>query len=197
MEHVGILISHRPIIGPESDLRTLITDSAKIGTLIQAAKGIVTWLLRLATPVATAFVLGCSSVPATPESAARARADDEVARRAAAFAREMVGRPYKFGGNTPAGFDCSGLVRYSYNRAGIALPRATEAQRELATLTSLRSVRAGDLLFFDQEGRKFSHVGLYLGDGRFVHAPSSGGRVRIDSLRDKYWRKHFLEARRI
>lgn len=86
---------------------------------------------------------------------------------------------------------------YSYSRAGISLPRATGAQRQPTVLISARNLRAGDLVFFDQEGKKASHVGIYLGDGRFVHAPSTGGRVRTDSLGAAYWKKHFVEARRI
>jgi cell wall-associated NlpC family hydrolase len=125
------------------------------------------------------------------------RASNETALKAVAHAREMIGKPYRYGGDTPAGFDCSGLVRYSYSRAGISLPRATGAQRSLATPIPVRNLRAGDLVFFDQEGKKASHVGLYLGDGRFVHAPSSGGRVRTDSLSADYWKKHFVDARRI
>ena len=81
----------------------------------------------------------------------------------------MIGKPYRFGGATPAGFDCSGLVQFSYRQAGLALPHNTEARR-------------GDLAFFDEEGKKSSHVGIYLGDGRFVHAPSSGKVVRSDFL---------------
>ena len=86
---------------------------------------------------------------------------------------------------------------YSYGRAGISMPRATLAQRNATTLISVRSLRPGDLLFFDQEGKKSSHVGIYLGDGRFVHAPSAGGRVRTDSLSAEFWKKHFVEARRV
>ena len=109
----------------------------------------------------------------------------------------MVGKPYRYSGDTPAGFDCSGLVRYSYGRAGISMPRATPAQRSATTLISVRSLRPGDLLFFDQEGKKASHVGIYVGDGRFIHAPSTGGRVRTDSLSANFWKKHFVEARRV
>ena len=126
-----------------------------------------------------------------------ARADHDTAYEAAAHARNMVGKPYRYGGNTPNGFDCSGLVHYSYARAGIAVPRTTRSQLSAGIPVSARSLRAGDLVFFDQEGKKFSHVGIYLGDGRFVHAPSSGKRVRIDRLDKRYWRKHFVAARRI
>ncbi len=109
----------------------------------------------------------------------------------------MVGKPYRYSGGTPAGFDCSGLVQYSYGKAGVKLPRDTYSQRREGQLVSQSGLRRGDLVFFDQEGKKSSHVGLYLGDGRFVHAPSTSGKVRVDGLDAAYWRKHFVEARRI
>ena len=109
----------------------------------------------------------------------------------------MVGRPYKYGGSAPSGFDCSGLVLYSYLKAGLALPRDTEHQRQASRPIKVSSLRRGDLLFFDQEGKKNSHVGIYLGDGQFVHAPSSGKHVRKDKLDGPYWKKHLSEARRV
>lgn len=155
------------------------------------------WLsLQLSPLLLIAALAGCAGSPQRAEAPA-ARASDETARNAVAFAREMIGKPYRYAGDTPAGFDCSGLVRYSYSRAGIGMPRATPAQRKSTKLISVRSLRPGDLLFFDQEGKKASHVGIYLGDGRFVHAPSTGGRVRTDSLGAEYWKKHFVEARRV
>ena len=151
----------------------------------------------LAAPLIVLALAGCASAPKEDAELAAVRASDDVALRAVAHAREMLGRPYRFAGETPAGFDCSGLVRYSYRRAGIVLPRDTQKQRLAATLISPRGLRAGDLLFFDQEGKKASHVGIYLGDGRFIHAPSTGGKVRADPLNADYWKKHFVEARRI
>jgi cell wall-associated NlpC family hydrolase len=155
------------------------------------------WIsLRLSPLLLIAALAGCAGAPERAEAPV-ARASDETARKAVAVAREMIGKPYRYAGDTPAGFDCSGLVRYSYGRAGISMPRATPAQRKGTTLISARSLRPGDLLFFDQEGKKASHVGIYLGDGRFIHAPSTGGRVRTDSLGADYWKKHFVEARRV
>lgn len=116
--------------------------------------------------------------------------------RAAALAAKMVGRPYKYGGASPAGFDCSGLVQYSFRQAGITLPRNTVQQRSATRLIKVAELRRGDLLFFNQEGKKYGHVGIYLGDGKFVHAPSSGKSVRSDALSNPYWKKHLSEVRR-
>jgi cell wall-associated NlpC family hydrolase len=118
--------------------------------------------------------------------------------RAAANALKLVGAPYRYGGASPSrGFDCSGLVQYSYRRAGVSLPHNTEKQRRLAKPIRRAELRRGDLIFFDQEGRKNSHVGIYLGDGTFVHAPSSGKHVRRDHLDSPYWRKHLSDLRRV
>jgi murein DD-endopeptidase len=119
-----------------------------------------------------------------------------VADKAADTALTMVGRPYKYRGDSPAGFDCSGLVRYSYLAAGMYVPHSTGALRQHTRPVSDREMRKGDLVFFNQSGRKYSHVGIYEGDSRFVHAPSTGKCVRTDSLLDPYWKKHFLGARR-
>lgn len=122
---------------------------------------------------------------------------DASASRAADNALAMLGKPYRHSGNTPAGFDCSGLVQYSYSKVGVSLPRATQAQRHEGEPVNASQLRRGDLLFFDQEGKKSSHVGIYIGHRRFVHAPSTGGRVRTDGLDAAYWRTHFIEARRL
>jgi cell wall-associated NlpC family hydrolase len=137
------------------------------------------------------MLAACASAPTAPVT------DPGSAERAAGNALKMVGKPYRYGGATPAGFDCSGLVQYSYKQAGVSLPRSTDDL--LRTSQPLRGahLRRGDLLFFDQEGKKKSHVGIYLGDGRFVHAPSSGKQVRTDRLDSPYWKKHLSEARRI
>lgn len=115
--------------------------------------------------------------------------------RAASVALDQVGTPYRYGGATPAGFDCSGLVHYSYRQAGMAIPRTTGGQWAELAPVDRRDLRAGDLLFFSIDG-KMSHVGLYLGGGRFVHAPSSGRTVEIERLDSKYYRKALLRAGR-
>lgn len=119
-----------------------------------------------------------------------------VGDRAADTALTMVGRPYQYKGDSPAGFDCSGLVRYSYLTAGLDVPHGTNALRQRTRPVFSRDMHKGDLLFFNEEGKKYSHVGIYAGDNSFVHAPSTGKHVRADSLEDPYWKKHFLGARR-
>lgn len=131
----------------------------------------------------------CSSAP-------RQANPDVIGERAARYAVEMKGKPYRYGGSTPRGFDCSGLVYYSYARAGARLPRSTGELLAASRTVSTHRLRPGDLLFFNQEGKRSSHVAIYLGTGRFVHAPSSGKRVSIGSMDDPYWRKHFASARR-
>ena len=110
---------------------------------------------------------------------------------------KLVGARYRYGGANPAsGFDCSGLVQFSFGQAGVRLPRNTEEQRLAAHPVSVRELRAGDLLFFDLEGKKNSHVGIYAGGGIFVHAPSTGKEVRRDRLDTPFWKRRLSEARR-
>jgi len=155
--------------------------------------------LPLALIVAITFLLAAcaGSLPRQASATDTTMPASIGAARAADHAYSMVGAPYRYGGVDPAGFDCSGLVNYSFRKIGIALPRDTYSLRKIGTEVELDELAKGDLLFFDQEGKKSSHVGIYLGDGRFVHAPSSGGKVRADKLDLTYWRKHFNEARRI
>lgn len=135
--------------------------------------------------------------PRTASATAQAGSENTDVSSAADHALAMVGAPYRYGGVDPAGFDCSGLVHYSFRKIGIALPRDTRSLRRVGVEIALDNLAKGDLVFFDQEGKKSSHVGIYLGDGKFVHAPSTGGKVRADKIDLMYWRKHFNEARRI
>jgi len=139
------------------------------------------------------MVSGCASAPQRPTGKYSAAAADKAADTALA----MVGRPYHYQGDSPEGFDCSGLVRYSYLSAGMDLPHGTGPLMKCTVPILSRDMRRGDLLFFTQSGKKYSHVGILTSHNRFVHAPSTGKRVREESLDDPYWKKHFLGARRI
>jgi cell wall-associated NlpC family hydrolase len=148
-------------------------------------------VLRLSAAALLLLLAACASNPTVPVT------DPGSADRAAGVALKMLGKPYRYGGSTPAGFDCSGLIQYSYKQAGVRLPRSTTAQLKVSQPLRGANLRRGDLLFFDEEGKKKSHIGIYLGDGKFVHAPSSGKHVRTDRLDAPYWRKHLSEARRV
>ncbi|MBY4898055.1 C40 family peptidase [Cupriavidus sp. AU9028] len=114
-------------------------------------------------------------------------------------AMALVGTPYRYGGNTPdSGFDCSGLVRYVVARAAnVDLPRTTQAMGTRGVPLERAQVAAGDLVFFNTTGRANSHVGIYVGQNRFVHAPSSGGTVRLEDMTKSYWARRYEGARRI
>ena len=112
----------------------------------------------------------------------------------------LVGTPYRFGGNTPdSGFDCSGLVDYVFqDAAAVTLPRtADDISRVDAMEIGRGDLASGDLVFFGQRRGHITHVGIYVGEGRFVHAPNEGGTVRLDFLDSPYWRDHFAGAKRI
>ncbi|HWV11115.1 C40 family peptidase [Pseudomonas sp.] len=158
---------------------------------------------RVALLLLAALLTACAGSPPAPQpivhapiGASHGNAEDVLFR-----ALGLVGTPYRYGGNTPdGGFDCSGLIGYVYrDAAGISLPRST---RELSAMrvpaVNRNALQSGDLVFFATNGgRQVSHAGIYVGDGRFVHAPSSGGTVRLDSLSNSYWQKTYLDARRV
>ena len=142
---------------------------------------------------AFAFLLAAQAAyPSTPSAG-------DYRRAAALQARHAVGIPYHYGGASPeTGFDCSGLVAHVYEQAwGIAVPRSTEGQRHVGRSVKRSQLLPGDLIFYNTRGRPFSHVGIYLGDGNFVHAPRRGQRVRIESIDNPYWRARFDGARRL
>ena len=122
-------------------------------------------------------------------------------RRAEALLQTLLtlGLDYRWGGNSPeTGFDCSGLVAHVFREAyGIELPHNARAQSEMGVRVSLSELRAGDLVFYNTLNRPFSHVGIYLGDGRFVYAPKAGSQVRMAPILGPYWMRRFDGARRI
>ena len=124
----------------------------------------------------------------------RAGAANEVLFRA----MSLVGTPYRHGGNTPeGGFDCSGLVGYVYRSVlGMELPRVSRQMATSGEAVERTALVPGDLVFFGRRGR-VNHVGIYVGEGRFLHAPSRGKDVRVDSLATGYWSGRYLQGRRV
>jgi len=159
--------------------------------------------------VAIALLAACASAPhrsgTTPSALASEPARGPKGEIAAANdvlfrAMALVGTPYRWGGNSPAGgFDCSGLVDYIYrNATGLELPRTSGemADMDAHKVKRMTQLVSGDLVFFDIGGR-ISHVGVYVGKGRFVHAPNSGGTVRLDDIDGPYWAEHFAFGKRV
>ncbi|MBI3297423.1 MAG: C40 family peptidase [Elusimicrobia bacterium] len=115
----------------------------------------------------------------------------------AEWARRELGRPYRHGGRAPAsGFDCSGLAWWTHHQAGIDIPPTSETQFRAGRQVGRSALRAGDLVFFTTERRGPSHVGVYIGEGLFIHSPKAGRDVSEDRLEQRYWKKRFLGARR-
>ena len=110
-------------------------------------------------------------------------------------ATDLLGTPYRNGGSTVDGFDCSGFVQYVFAQQGVRVPRTVVRQSEVGS--RVREPQAGDLVFFATEGRKTTHVGIALGPDRFIHAPSSRGVVRVEPFASQYWAPRFVEARRV
>lgn len=142
---------------------------------------------------------GCSTawqgrVAAGPERT-EVVAAKSAGHKAASIALRQVGIPYRYGGKTPSGFDCSGLVQYSYSKAGKFVPRTTGQLWSALQPVATAKMKPGDVLFFRIDG-KMSHVGLYLGGSRFVHAPSSGRTVSVASLETPFYGGSLIRAGR-
>ncbi len=154
----------------------------------------------LALALLTCLLGACGSSPHRTDAPLQAGSPRADAANAVLFrAMSLVGTPYRYGGNTPeGGFDCSGLVGYVFrDAAAVVLPRTSVSMSELGERKLAGdSLQSGDLVFF-KAGRRISHVGIYVGKRRFVHAPNSGGTVRLDSLDGAWWREHFVFGKRV
>lgn len=147
------------------------------------------------------FLAACSGPPGPANGkAARQPAVSYAAQNASATAldtaRSMLGVAYRFGGTDPRGFDCSGLVHYSYAQAGIRLPRTAQAIFRASRLVDPKQMQAGDLVFFTISSKKIAHVGIYAENNRFIHAPSSGKGVSYASLGNPYWKNRLVAVGR-
>jgi cell wall-associated NlpC family hydrolase len=114
-------------------------------------------------------------------------------------ALNMIGVRYQWGGSSPdSGLDCSGFVRYVFrDTLGMTLPRRAEEMSQVGEKVKMSDLKPGDLVFFNTMRRTFSHVGIYIGDNKFVHSPSTGSKIRVDEMDDGYWEKRFTGARRV
>lgn len=157
----------------------------------------------LACAAAAVLVQGCSLEPyrppqpapliAAPAPASFPSIGNEIALRAIS----QLGKPYVWGGADLTGFDCSGLVRYIYDQVGIAVPRTAAEQYSAARPIELGGLEPGDLLFFRTQGQRISHVAIYTGEGRFIHAPRTGQPVEFRTLDDEYYRPRLAGAGRL
>jgi cell wall-associated NlpC family hydrolase len=168
--------------------------------VIRAAAHVALWtalagcaatsLQRQPTPASSSAIAGS----ATEQSPARSSAGPRAIM--VELATSMLGQPYRFGGAAPGGFDCSGLVAYAANGAGVRVPRTAHQQLHAGTPVARSELKAGDLVFMHLAHKEL-HVGIAIGGERFIHAPSAGGRVRIDSLAAPPYSSGFLGARRV
>jgi cell wall-associated NlpC family hydrolase len=153
-------------------------------------------LLAVLALALAAFAPGCAFFSSSP---APASLGDSLGARIADTARSQIGARYRYGGDTPdEGFDCSGLVQWAYARNGVRVPRTVDAQHQAGHPVRVPELGPGDLLFFNTSFKRTTlHVGIATSPDRFVHSPSTGGRVREDRLSDPYWSSVFARARRL
>ena len=151
-------------------------------------------------------ITGNEAMPTDAQAALSAGSEGEVPEKWSARASEVLmnalslsGIRYQYGGNSPdTGFDCSGFVRYVFKQASsLSLPRSALAMSQLGKSVRKNDLQPGDLVFFNTLKSAFSHVGIYVGNNRFIHSPRSGGVVRVESLEADYWVKRYNGAQRI
>lgn len=144
--------------------------------------------------LALALLVACSSSPEKPVANYPQPAHGNVVN----YALSLQGTPYRYGKDSPAeGFDCSGFVRHVYQHHGVRLPRTSQAMASALPPVALDEAHAGDLVFFDTNGKAYSHVGIYLENQQFIHAPSKRtGKVLVSRLNTPYWQKHYSGVRR-
>ena len=148
--------------------------------------------IRLLISVSIVLFSGCASVPEKTPAPLQSQSPMIT------YALSLQGVPYRYGKDSPEeGFDCSGFVKHVYEKQGIKLPRTVKDMALYLPQIPKNAVHSGDLVFFNTNGKSFSHVGIYVNNGTFVHAPSQRtGKVLVSSLKNQYWHKHYIGARR-
>lgn len=161
-------------------------------------------ILIALTPLALTVSVGAfageqGAISPTLESVDEAPLSENRAQGLIDHGMEYLGIRYRYGGTSPeTGLDCSGLVQNVFRKAvGLNLPRRASDMARLGTKVGKADLQPGDLVFFNTARRAYSHVGLYIGDGQFLHAPSSGGKVRVESINGRYWVARFNGGRRL
>ena len=166
--------------------------------MVLAKKWLRTGIIPIIVALAMVVVGGCATAPSgttRPTHDSRSHAVSNTRHAVVDAARQAIGTPYRYGGDSPRGFDCSGLVQYAHRQVGVRIPRTTDSQWRSARSPHRRYLLPGDVLFFSLGGDKDRHVGIYEGDGVFIHAPSSGKRVGRASLDNPYWQDHLVAAK--
>ena len=172
----------------------LNTQNVKADTTLTSSKGITLKTSELKT---AKVIKAPSDTETTSDSESKAsRGAISKGNEVVNYAYKFLGKPYVYGANGPNAFDCSGLTQYVYNKFGVDISRTTYTQVEEGTKVKKNDLRAGDLVFFNTEG-SISHVGIYIGDGEFIHAPRTGKPVMVSSLSDGYYSTRYATARRI
>lgn len=148
---------------------------------------------RILSALLTAALIGCTTTPEFKPQIQTQQPD------LVQYALSLKGIPYRYGKETPEeGFDCSGFVKHVYGKYGILLPRSAAAMAMVLSPISPYEIRSGDLVFFNTSGKLYSHVGIFINDDKFIHAPSQRtGRVLVSNLNNSYWQKRFVGARRL
>ncbi len=159
----------------------------------------VVFTLLLISLIACSHTPKHSETSATKQSKATKYSLEKLNKgeKIAGIAHSLLGSPYKYGGATPNGFDCSGLVYYTHGKLGIRIARTSLQQYKTAKNIKLNELHSGDLVFFKLGRSEVSHVGIYVGGGKFIHAPKSGKRVAVNSLNDNYWRPRIVSGGRL
>jgi cell wall-associated NlpC family hydrolase len=148
----------------------------------------------------SAFAFACSHSPkyksTTLKNSTKVSIKEHQGEKIAHVAKSLLGSPYKYGGASPKGFDCSGLVYYTHGKVGIRTPRTSLQQYKRAKIVELKRLNNGDLVFFTLNKNKISHVGIYIGKGQFIHAPNNGKHVAINHLSEDFWKTRIVSAGR-
>jgi len=151
------------------------------------------------------LLLACSHSPKYSDSSKKTKVvaiesshkAENKGKEIANLAQSLVGSPYRYGGTSPKGFDCSGLVYYTHGKLGIRTPRTALQQYMSAKIIELNELHSGDLVFFTLDKNNVSHVGIYVGKGRFIHAPKSGKQVAVNNLNDDFWQPRIVSGGRL